>query len=110
MTFSSSIGRVKSLSMRTPCSRLPEEQGRKDSMEQVPDLEDGYMVGIVEAPGGQQEAKPSSWGWDPDRWRERQQSDDRLRTLSRWLEQGRELTPTENKLKMGRAVSCWGSG
>lgn len=82
-------------------SRLPEEQGREDSVERVPDLEEGYMVGIVEAPGGQQEAIPLSWGWDPDRWRERQQSDDRLKTLSRWLEQGREPTPTERQAQDG---------
>nr|XP_055037645.1 obscurin-like [Misgurnus anguillicaudatus] len=50
-------------------SRLPEERGREEVPEQEPNHEEGYMVGIIEAPRSQQEVVPLSWGWDPELWR-----------------------------------------
>lgn len=46
------------------------------------------MVGVIEAPGAQLEDAPASWGWDPQRWRERQEDDEGLVVLRTYLERG----------------------
>uniref|UniRef100_A0A8C1WKU1 Gypsy retrotransposon integrase-like protein 1 n=1 Tax=Cyprinus carpio TaxID=7962 RepID=A0A8C1WKU1_CYPCA len=88
-------------------SRLPEERNREEEVTETGPVQDGgCMVGVVEAPGSQQEVIPLSWGWDPDRWRERQQGDERVKAVSRWLEQGQEPTPAERQAQggMGRKL------
>ncbi|XP_039505665.1 uncharacterized protein LOC120461506 [Pimephales promelas] len=49
--------------------------------------EDELLVAVVEAPGAP-ESVPSSWGWDPGRWRELQQRDADLGQLLLYLRQG----------------------
>lgn len=83
-------------------SRLPAVGNSRSPSEPVSDQEEeGYMVGVVEAPGGQREVVPVSWGWDPRRWRGRQQGDREVRTLSQWLEHGRRPTPAERQAQVG---------
>lgn len=83
-------------------SRLPEAQGPRDPPEPTPDPEgEEYMVGIVEAPGTQHEGMPVSWGWDPCRWKERQQADREISGLMRWLERGRKPTLAEQRAQGG---------
>ncbi|KAG1933960.1 retrotransposable element [Pimephales promelas] len=51
--------------------------------------EEGLMVGIVEAQGMRSDGVPASWGWDPHRWRGRQEQDEELAILRVCLEQNR---------------------
>lgn len=50
--------------------------------------EEGLMVGVIEDPGAQREDVLVSWGWDPRRWRERQEDDEGLVVLQTHLERG----------------------
>ncbi|KAF4116543.1 hypothetical protein G5714_004032 [Onychostoma macrolepis] len=54
-----------------------------------PEPEEGLMVGVVEAPGARAEGIPANWGWDPHRWRERQEQDEGLATLWTYLERNK---------------------
>lgn len=54
----------------------------------VVEPEERLMVGVIEAPGAQLEDVPASWGWDPQRWRERQEDDEGLVVLRTYLERG----------------------
>lgn len=92
-------------------SQLPTRGDSRGSSQPGPGQEEeGPMVGVVEAPGSQREVVPVSWGWDPQRWRARQQEDEELRNLSEWLRQGRRPTPTErqNQTEVGhRNLGQW---
>ncbi|KAF4116578.1 hypothetical protein G5714_004067 [Onychostoma macrolepis] len=69
-------------------SRLPEAEGWGPPLGSTDGREEGLMVGIVEAPGLQQEEAPASWGWDPQRWMEWQEGDAGLMSIRSWLAQG----------------------
>ncbi|KAG1936037.1 interleukin-1 receptor accessory protein-like 1-A [Pimephales promelas] len=68
-------------------SRLPATQRDDQAPLGALGTEDELLVAVVEAPGAP-ESVPSSWGWDPGRWRELQQRDADLGQLLLYLRQG----------------------
>ncbi len=82
-------------------SRLPEVEGRGPPLGSTAGCDEGLMVGIVEAPGLQQEEAPASWGWDPQRWKERQEGDAGLMAIRSWLAQGLWPEVAERRAQTG---------
>ncbi|KAG1960358.1 interleukin-1 receptor accessory protein-like 1-A [Pimephales promelas] len=68
-------------------SRLPATQRDDRAPLGALGTEDELLVAVVGAPGAP-EPVPSSWGWDPGRWRELQQRDADLGQLLLYLRQG----------------------
>lgn len=69
-------------------SRLPEGKPLRSTSPWNVAPEEGLMVGIVEAPGLHREGVPLSWGWDPQRWKDRQAEDPVLAQIGDWLQRG----------------------
>lgn len=91
-------------------SRLPEAQQTEGERELPIGPEEGLTVGVVEVPGAPQEAVPVSWGWDPQRWRERQEEDQDLRMLGHWLRRRRGPTKVERRAqthKVRKLLGQW---
>lgn len=92
-------------------SRLPVAEAAAQALIRPTGPDDELLVGVVEAPGLNNNVVPASWGWDPHRWRELQRSGDNLVTISTYLECGalppaakrRTQTPTVKNL-----LSQWG--
>lgn len=87
-------------------SRLPETGGTPSSLE----LEEGLLVGVVEAPGSHLDRAPPSWGWDPSRWKELQEKDGGLVWLSSYLRRGFVLGAVERQaqtLVLRRLLGQW---
>lgn len=70
----------------------PEDSGGVAADRHIPTdspLEEGLMVGVIEAPGTSRATTPASWGWDPRRWRELQTADPNLRVVRGYVQRER---------------------
>lgn len=77
-------------------SRLPATQRDGQVRLDTPGQEDELLVAVVEAPGIQGDV-PSSWGWDPGRWRRLQQRDEDLCQVALYLGRGSRLRAEERQ-------------
>lgn len=68
-------------------SRLPATRRDDQTPLCTPGPENELLVAMVEAPGTLRDV-PSSWGWDPGRWRRLQQGDADLCQVTSYLRQG----------------------
>lgn len=83
-------------------SRLPVTGGANTTPCSI-EMADELLVGVVEAPGTQEEGLPTGWGWAPDRWRQLQEGDVDLVTVRAYVEKGR-LPPASERRDQTRPV------
>lgn len=84
-------------------SRLP-VTGTSDLALTPPNESKGeLLVGVIEAPGTRVVDVPTSWGWDPRRWRELQGGMGDLVILRSYLEKG-SLPPTAERQEQTATV------
>lgn len=90
-------------------SRLPATGGADVTPSSI-EMADELLVGVVEAPGTQEEGLPASWEWMPVCWRQLQEDDVDLATVRAYVEKGRLPPASERHDQTQLSNNFWASG